>query len=160
MVDAITPPVLSTAEVPAELMVELVIDGRPVSVPAGTTVWDAARTLGVEIPVLCHDPRYRPVGVCRMCVVDVGGRVLAAACVRPCEANMKVTTQSPAIEGHRAMLTALLLADQPADAAAGAADGKPLHALAGRYGLEIHGRPTVVRTWTAGAAARRGAPGR
>ncbi|WP_293273320.1 formate dehydrogenase subunit alpha [Nannocystis sp.] len=140
MVDAITPPVLSTAEVPAELMVELVIDGRPVSVPAGTTVWDAARTLGVEIPVLCHDPRYRPVGVCRMCVVDVGGRVLAAACVRPCEANMKVTTQSPAIEGHRAMLTALLLADQPPTPTQERPTGNLLHALAGRYGLEIHGR--------------------
>ena len=131
MPDAPTPPALVTT-------VELQIDGQAVSVPAGTTVWDAARTLGVEIPVLCHDPRYRPVGVCRMCVVDVGGRVLAAACVRPCEPNMKVTTSSPAIEEHRAMLTALLLADQPTAPIQQRPQGNALHALAARYGLE-HG---------------------
>ena len=42
--------------------VHLTLDGRPVTVPASTTVWEAARRLGLDIPVLCHDPRYRPVG--------------------------------------------------------------------------------------------------
>ena len=65
--------------------VTLTIDGRSVSVPAGTTVLAAAAQVGVEIPVLCHDERYDPVGVCRMCVVDTGGRADAAACIRPCE---------------------------------------------------------------------------
>ena len=51
----------------------------------------ATRTAGIEIPVLCHDERYDPVGVCRMCV---GGRVYAAACVRPCEDGMVVDTSS------------------------------------------------------------------
>ena len=49
-------------------------------------------SIGIDIPVLCHHPQLRPVGVCRMCVVDVGGRVLAASCVRPCEEGMKVET--------------------------------------------------------------------
>ena len=72
MPDAPTPTHSERSE-PTE-SISLVIDGAAVSVPAGTTVWDAARQIGAEIPVLCHDPRYRPVGVCRMCVVDADHR--------------------------------------------------------------------------------------
>lgn len=115
--------------------VELTIDGVPVSVPAGTTIWEAARGAGIEIPVLCHDPRYRPVGVCRMCVVDVGGRVLAASCVRACEPGMKVTASGPAIDEHRKMLTALLLADQPQVPSQTRPQGSALTQLGARYGL-------------------------
>ncbi len=92
----------------------LTIDGRAVSVPEGTTVWDAARLLGIDIPVLCHDPRLAPVGVCRMCVVDVkGARVNPASCVRTCEQGMEVTTGGPDLERRRRVLTELLLADHP-----------------------------------------------
>src|SRR6478735_12332138 len=94
--------------------VTLTIDGQQVTVKAGTTILDAAAQLGIEIPVLCHDDRYDPVGVCRMCVVDVGARVYAAACVRPCEEGMDVKTNTERVEHHRSMLTELLLADQPA----------------------------------------------
>src|SRR6478735_12825219 len=90
--------------------VTLTIDGREVTVPEGTTIWTAAREAGVDIPVLCHDERYDPVGVCRMCVVDVGARVYAAACVRPCEEGMTVSTSTPDIERSRAVLTELLVA--------------------------------------------------
>jgi len=93
--------------------VNLTIDGRAVSVPAGTTLWEAAKELGIEIPVLCHNPRLAPVGVCRMCVVDVGERVLAASCVRECAEGMKVTTGSEKIQRQRRMLTQLLLSDYP-----------------------------------------------
>ena len=89
------------------------IDGVELTVPAGTTIYTAAKEAGIDIPVLCHDERYDPVGVCRMCAVDVGGRVLAAACVRPCEDGMEVTTASETVERQRATLTALLMADQP-----------------------------------------------
>ena len=89
------------------------IDGHQVTVPEGTTIFDAARQVGVDIPVLCHNERYDPVGVCRMCVVDTGGRVFAAACVRPCEDGMEVKTDSPELERSRATLTELLMADQP-----------------------------------------------
>ena len=94
-------------------MISLTIDGRPVSVPEGTTIWEAARSLGIEIPALCHDPRLRPVGVCRLCVVDVGARVLAASCVRPCEPGMVVATSSDAVVRHRRMLADLLMSEQP-----------------------------------------------
>ena len=93
--------------------VTLTIDGRPVSVPEGTTIWEAARRSGIEIPVLCHDPRLRPVGVCRMCVVDIGERVLAASCVRPVAAGMTVQTRSDKVERCRKGLTELLLSDYP-----------------------------------------------
>src|SRR5205823_6900130 len=94
-------------------MLTLTIDGREVRVAEGTTVWEAAKSIGIDIPVLCHDPRLRPVGVCRMCVVDVGGRVLAASCVRPCEDGMTVQTANERVEKQRRILTALLLADHP-----------------------------------------------
>jgi formate dehydrogenase major subunit len=93
--------------------VNLTIDGVEVEVTEGTTIWTAAKAAGIEIPVLCHDERYDPVGVCRMCAVDVGGRVYAAACVRPCEDGMEVKTTTDDLERHRATLTGLLLADQP-----------------------------------------------
>jgi formate dehydrogenase major subunit len=89
------------------------IDGVEVTVPDGTTIYTAAKQVGIDIPVLCHDERYDPVGVCRMCAVDVGGRVLAAACVRPVEAGMEVTTGGEKVERQRKVLTELLMADQP-----------------------------------------------
>lgn len=93
--------------------VSLIIDGRPVSARAGSTIWEAAKSAGIEIPVLCHSPRLRPVGACRMCVVDVGERVLAASCVREVREGMQVETKSTKVEKHRAMLTRLLLAEHP-----------------------------------------------
>ena len=89
------------------------IDGRQVTVREGTTIYDAAKQAGVDIPVLCHNERYDPVGVCRMCVVDTGGRAFAAACVRPCEDGMTVRTDTPELNRSRATLTELLIADQP-----------------------------------------------
>ncbi len=97
--------------------VTLEIDGMPVTAPEGTTIYAAAQAAGVDIPVLCHDERYDPVGVCRMCVVDTGGRAYAASCVRPCEEGMKVTTISPELDRARATLTELLISDQPPAAA-------------------------------------------
>jgi len=94
-------------------MIQLTIDGIAVEVPEGTTLWDAARSAGIEIPVLCHDPRMKPVGVCRVCVVDIGARTLAASCVRPCEPGMEVRTETAEIESHRKTLTELLICDQP-----------------------------------------------
>src|ERR1700747_80960 len=93
--------------------VTLTIDGREVPAPEGATIWQAARSAGVDIPVLCHDERFDPVGVCRMCVVDVGAPAFAASCVRACENGMQVTPDSPELERSRTMLTKLLVSDQP-----------------------------------------------
>ena len=117
----------------------LTIDGHELTVPEGTTIWEAAKEAGIEIPVLCHDERYDPVGVCRICAVDVGGRVYAAACVRPCEDGMEVKTETPEVEQRRATLTQLLLSDQPPtdeDPKETTTADNELLELARRYGLE------------------------
>ena len=120
------------------MSVTLTVDEREITVPEGTTIYAAARQLGIEIPVLCHDDRYDPVGVCRMCVVDTGARVFAAACVRPCEDGMAVQTNTAELQRSRATLTELLIADQPprdADPKQTTTGDNLLLALADRYGV-------------------------
>ena len=117
--------------------VSLMIDGRPVTVPERTSLYDAARRLGIEVPVLCHHPRLRPVGVCRVCLVDVGARTCPAACVRACEEGMNVVTSSPRIESARRMLVGLMLADHPTPCQKERTTGDcELEAMARRYGFE------------------------
>jgi CRP-like cAMP-binding protein/Fe-S-cluster-containing dehydrogenase component/ferredoxin len=97
--------------------IELTVDGRKVTVPAGTSVFDAARLNGIAIPTLCHQQNETPVGVCRICVVDVGGRVLTASCVRPAENGMVVNTASDRVRGARRTLLELLMSDHPSPCA-------------------------------------------
>jgi len=118
--------------------VTLTIDGREVTAPEGATIWQAAKSAGIDIPVLCHDERFDPVGVCRMCVVDVGTPAFAASCVRACENGMTVQTGTPEVEASRTMLTRLLIADQPgaaSDPKQTTTGDNELLALAGRYGV-------------------------
>jgi CRP-like cAMP-binding protein len=97
--------------------VDITIDGAPIRVAAGTTVFDAARMNGVSIPTLCHLQNETPVGVCRLCLVDTGARVLSAACVRPVEPGMKVVTNSEKVLSARKTLLELLMADHPSPCA-------------------------------------------
>ena len=118
--------------------VTLTIDGREVTVAEGSTIWAAAKAAGIDIPVLCHDERFDPVGVCRMCVVDTGAPAFAASCVRACEEGMEVKTATPEVERSRAVLTQLLLSDQPErerDPKQTTTGDNELLALAGRYGV-------------------------
>src|SRR5436190_16668404 len=93
----------------AAKMVTLTIDGQSVTVPEGTSVYDAARQAGIYIPVLCHKENLTPVGVCRACVCDVkGGRVYAAACMRAVEDNMEVSTTNPKLDATRETIIELL----------------------------------------------------
>ena len=101
----------------AKTAIRLTIDGREVEVRAGATIWEAAREAGVEIPVLCHDPRLPPVGVCRVCLVDVGEKKLAASCVREAADGMTVSTRNDRIDACRKGLVELLLSDYPASSA-------------------------------------------
>src|SRR5919108_140501 len=94
------PPVPPTPEpVPT---VELTIDGRSVTVPAGTTILGACRALGIDTPTLCYADNLTPVNVCRVCVVEVAGaRVLAPACSRKVEAGMGGLTDSERVRTSR-----------------------------------------------------------
>jgi CRP-like cAMP-binding protein/Fe-S-cluster-containing dehydrogenase component len=107
---------MSTATAPPGL-VDITIDGKLVRVPAGTSVFDAARMNGVPIPTLCHLQNETPVGVCRLCVVDTGARVLTASCVRPVEPGMKVSTNSEKVTKSRATVLELLMSDHPSPCA-------------------------------------------
>jgi len=97
--------------------VQLTIDGTSVTVPKGTTIFDAARTLGISIPTLCHQQNENPVGVCRVCVVDVGQRVYAASCIRQAEQGMNVKTNTDPVLGVRHTLVELLMSDHPSPCA-------------------------------------------
>ena len=52
--------------------VTLTIDGKQVAAPEGTGLVDAAKMVGIDIPVFCHHPKLEPVGMCRMCLVEIG----------------------------------------------------------------------------------------
>jgi CRP-like cAMP-binding protein/Fe-S-cluster-containing hydrogenase component 2/ferredoxin len=108
--------VVAGKPIPAKY-VQLTIDGTAVSVPQGTTIFDAARAHGIPIPTLCHQQNENPVGVCRVCVVDVGQRVYAASCIRQAEAGMTVKTNTDAVLGVRNTLVELLMSDHPSPCA-------------------------------------------
>lgn len=101
-------------EIPTTGTFSLTIDGKEVTVPAGTTVFDAARMNGIVIPTLCHQQNETPVGVCRLCVVEVGGRAMSAACIRPAEPGLKVVTHSENIDTARKVIIELLMTDHKA----------------------------------------------
>jgi CRP-like cAMP-binding protein/succinate dehydrogenase/fumarate reductase-like Fe-S protein len=122
--------------------VELTIDGQAIKVAAGTTVFDAARTHGIEIPVLCHQQNETPVGVCRMCVVDVGARAYAAACIRPVDPGMVVKTQTPEVLAARKTLLELMMADHPTPCVRQQHTSDcELERLAGQYGASASRYP-------------------
>ncbi|MDU3485373.1 MAG: formate dehydrogenase subunit alpha [Enterococcus faecalis] len=94
--------------------VTLSIDNQEVTVPKGTTILEAAKGLGVEIPTLCHLKELAPDGSCRMCVVEVeGGRRggLTTACTAHCQEDMVVSTHSEKVVDSRRFILDLLLSN-------------------------------------------------
>lgn len=92
-------------------MINLTIDGREVSVEKGTTVYQAARKLGIEVPIFCYQDRMPPFGACRVCLVEVEkmGK-LQASCTLEARDGMVVKTQTEhAIEGRKSIVEFLLL---------------------------------------------------
>ncbi len=97
-------------------MINLTIDEQPVTVPAGTTIMEAAETLGIQIPRLCYHPYLSLQGSCRVCIVDVKdmGFYMASCSVKAWE-NMDVQTNSPEIRQARRDIVELLLDNHPMD---------------------------------------------
>ena len=109
--------------VPAPAAVELTIDGRTVSVPAGATILDACRAESIHIPTLCFLENLTPVNACRVCVVEVAGaRTLVPACSRPVEAGMTVQTASERVRHSRRLVLELLASSVDLSTAPGVAD--------------------------------------
>src|SRR5450631_3119581 len=101
----------------SDSQIQLTIDGKKISCDPGTTIFDAARMNGIPIPTLCHQQNERPVGVCRVCTVDVGARVYAASCIRQVEPGMTVKTSTDQVQAARRTLVELLMSDHPAPCA-------------------------------------------
>jgi predicted molibdopterin-dependent oxidoreductase YjgC len=90
-------------------MIEILVDGKPASVPEGSTILDACKTVGVETPTLCFLETLTPVNACRVCVVELeGSRVLVPACARKVEAGMKVQTDTERVRHSRKMVLEFL----------------------------------------------------
>src|SRR5262245_25347529 len=100
-----------TTQIPRTMLVENPVTGKTEPLP--TTIYDAALRLGITIPTLCHREHMTPVAACRFCTVDVGGRVLTAACHRQVEPGMVIRTAatSEKVRNTIKVLTELLLAD-------------------------------------------------
>jgi NADH-quinone oxidoreductase subunit G len=118
--------------------VTLTIDGRQVTVPEGTLIVDAAKMLGIDIPVFCYHPKMEPVGMCRMCLVDIGrpqidratgqpvknedgspriqfAPKLDTACTTPVTEGMVVLENTPKVQAARKEVLEFILTSHPLD---------------------------------------------
>ncbi len=98
--------------------VTLTIDGKQVTVPAGTLLVDAAATVQIEIPIFCSHPKLDPVGCCRMCMVEVEtprGPRLMTACTTPVSEGMVVHTDTEQVHAVHEANLAFILANHPLD---------------------------------------------
>jgi len=97
----------------------LSIQGQRLAFQQGETILEVAQRAGIEIPTLCHDPRLKPAGACRTCLVEIDGwRRLAPACATPAAEGMDIVATNERIDRHRKSLLALYMTDHPADRAA------------------------------------------
>ncbi len=119
-------------------MINLKIDGQAVSVPEGTLVVDAAKKIGIDIPVFCYHPKMEPVGMCRMCLVEVGRPLidratgqpvleadgsprvqiapkLETACTTPVSEGMVVIGMSQKVQAARKDIVEFILTSHPLD---------------------------------------------
>lgn len=111
-------------------MIKLEIDGQKIEAEEGTTVLEAAKSAGIEIPTLCHNEAIKPYGACRLCVVEtIMGNVskLQSSCSLPVAEGMAVKTNSEAVVNGRKILLELYLARCP--------ENKKVRELCEQYGV-------------------------
>ena len=109
----------------------LQIDGKEIRAAEGMTILEAAQSVGITIPTLCHHPQLEPFGGCRLCIVEVeakGWTRLVVSCVYPAEGGLVVRTRSEKVDRIRKTLLELLLAHAP--------DSPQLEDLADEYGAD------------------------
>ena len=118
-------------------MVTIKIDGILVTVPSGTTIMEAARTIGVKIPSLCHHPDLGVRAFCRVCLVeDSWSRRLKTACNNLVDEAGDITTNSPKVRKARKTILELILANHPQDCLHCERNGKcELQTLAAEYNI-------------------------
>lgn len=116
-------------------MINLTIDGLNVSVPEGTTILEAARSAGIDIPTLCFLKDINEAGDCRMCIVEVEGRRgFATSCIQKVEEGMVVKTNSKDVSEAREVVLDLILSNHHKDCLTCVRNGNcELQKLAQRY---------------------------
>ena len=118
-------------------LVTLIIDGIEVKVPKGTTILEAARKFGIDIPTLCFLKEINEVGECRMCIVEVEGRRgFATSCIQKVEEGMVVKTNSKDVAEARAVVLDLIISNHHKDCLTCVRNGNcELQKLAQKYNL-------------------------
>jgi bidirectional [NiFe] hydrogenase diaphorase subunit len=109
----------------------LQIDGKEVAAKEGMTVLEAAQSIGISIPTLCHHEKLEPYGACRICTVEAevrGWTRLVASCLYPVEKGLIVRTRSEKVDKIRRVILELLLAHAP--------DSPELEKLGKEYGAD------------------------
>ncbi len=106
-----------TQDQQAASQVTLSIDGKEVSVPKGTVVWQAAQKLGIDIPIYCYHPKMSPLGACRMCFVEIEKipKPPQTACTTECTEGMIVHTDTNLVKKARKGTLEFLLINHPLD---------------------------------------------
>jgi formate dehydrogenase major subunit len=129
------------------------IDGRPVTVPDGTSVMRAASLAGVQVPKLCATDTLKAFGSCRLCLVEIEGRKgYPASCTTTVAPGMKISTQSPKLTELRRGVLDLYVSDHPLDCESCPADGHcELQDMAEAVGI-------THSSYGPGGATRRSAP--
>ena len=116
-------------------MIKAAINGITFEFEDNISILDACRSIQLDIPTLCNDTRLKPIGSCRMCLVQVDGRPHPlTSCNTVLSDGMVISTHTPALEHERAMLLRMLAKDHPADAFH-LFPYKDFHLLATKYGL-------------------------
>ena len=93
-------------------MVNLKINGQEICVAEGTTIMEAARQVGVEIPHLCYLKEINEIGACRVCIVELAGHnKMVTACNTVCQEGMEILTNSPRVRRNRKINVELILSD-------------------------------------------------
>ncbi|MFZ2198531.1 MAG: 2Fe-2S iron-sulfur cluster-binding protein [Thermodesulfovibrionales bacterium] len=120
-------------------MINIEINGKKIEAPEGTTVLEAARKEGIDIPTLCYHRALGPKGVCRLCIVEIEGPGLDHMVTTSCNCRVSeglfVETATARIQGMRKVILNLLLS--------GTASTSPLKALAGSAGIRRRKYGTV-----------------
>lgn len=126
--------------------IRLWIDDREVRTEADSTVFEAARGLGITIPSLCYHPELKPGGSCRLCAVEIDGyRGLPAACTTPVAEGMRVHTDTPKVVDFRRELLRLILQEHPRECLSCARNGRcELQHLVVAIGIDFPYAPPAV----------------
>ncbi|HSE26153.1 MAG TPA: formate dehydrogenase subunit alpha [Pyrinomonadaceae bacterium] len=116
-------------------MIKATINNQLREYDAGVSVLEASRAIGIDIPTLCHDERLKPIGSCRMCLVEIEGKPRpVTACNTLLADGMVLSTHTPALQNERQMILKMLAQDHPGEGLKQARE-KPFYRYALQYGL-------------------------